>query len=750
MTNPFDWTQRMAEQHAVLIGGTGYQYGDSDFLEYSERLYLDVSRRLHETTAGNAPVPVGTALVQAKQDYLSGLSTVSGIDQKSMLEATLYGLPMTGFDAPGRTPIGSDVSQADPQAVGADTPGATFGLKTDDLGVDTPTDARTKDSGVDPSDPQQAGLPAKSTWLAGRDGVTVLPGAPALPKQIEDVTVPGQVLRGVGFRSADYSDTTGILPVTGAPAIEGSTPNTTFESSAFFPQKLITPNYFGTLSGTGRTSLILTPGQYRSDTGGALTDTQRAYTHMDMRLFYSGTDGQSFGANQPSLAAAPSIGNVQGTVSNGVVTFSATVTGDPSAGVQEVWATWTGTGSDSGYGHWKSVDLSQDPNDSTHWTGTLPLPAGQSSSGMRFLMQAANGVGAVGLDTAEGDGYRVVQAGADTAQLSLGTATPTAGSPFGVTATVTDQSGPVADRTVRFTVSRNGTQLFQYADASTTDGTVVLQLPAGESLPSGRLTVRADLIGASGNEVDSRTTEVVIGGATFALSPGSLTTRAGTAYPAAMPLTATLTDARGPMPGVPVTFTLPTGSPGATFPGNQSTATVATDANGVAVAPQLTARTTVGTFQATVTADGATPGAEVMAAQYGFGTFAPPINNGGTTQRNGNANTPMALSALLADGSKVGDPAAMALVAVHRVQIRWREVGSTGPWTADADLAAYDTQQHAFTADIKAPQLGMAKGRTYTVTIRILPAANDVKPVGEDPVNGSFDLGSRSFTLKLT
>ena len=44
----------------------------------------------------------------------------------------------------------------------------------------------------------------------------------------------------------------------------------------------------------------------------------------------------------------------------------------------------------------------------------------------------------------------------------------------------------------------------------------------------------------------------------------------------------------------------------------------------------------------------------------------------------------------------------------------------------------------------------MAKGKTYTVTLRILPGANDVKPVGEDAVNGSFDLGSRSFTLKLT
>ena len=100
----------MAQQHAVLVGGTGYQYGDTDFLEYSERLYLDLARRLHEGPAtGDAPpVPVGKALVLAKQDYLAGLGTLTGIDQKVVLQATLYGLPMTGFDAPGRTPLGQD------------------------------------------------------------------------------------------------------------------------------------------------------------------------------------------------------------------------------------------------------------------------------------------------------------------------------------------------------------------------------------------------------------------------------------------------------------------------------------------------------------------------------------------------------------------------------------------------------------------------------------------------------------------
>ena len=72
-TNTVDWTQRMAQQQAVLIGGTGYQYGDTDFLEYSERLYLDIARRLHEDTGSTGPIALGNALVLAKQDYLAGL-----------------------------------------------------------------------------------------------------------------------------------------------------------------------------------------------------------------------------------------------------------------------------------------------------------------------------------------------------------------------------------------------------------------------------------------------------------------------------------------------------------------------------------------------------------------------------------------------------------------------------------------------------------------------------------------------------
>ncbi len=275
----------------------------------------------------------------------------------------------------------------------------------------------------------------------------------------------------------------------------------------FFPQKVATANYFGTLGDSGRTSLILTPGQYRSDAPGVLTNTERAFSHMSLRLFYTGDSDTDTGANRPTLAAAPSIGAVTGTSTGNVVTFSATVTGDPSAGVQQVWVTWTGGAGAGGVGQWSSVDLVQDANDSTHWTGTLTLAAGQAPGDVRFLVQAANGVGAVGLDTAERDGYRVTPAGVvDTAEVALSTGPVSAASPYGVQALVTDASGAgVSGRTVQFTVSRGGTELYSYFDLTGADGTVPLGLDGQPGVPSGVLTIKASVLGETGQVLDTAT-----------------------------------------------------------------------------------------------------------------------------------------------------------------------------------------------------------------------------------------------------
>ncbi len=737
VTNTADWTQRMAQQHAVLIGGTGYQYGDTDFLEYSERLYLDIARRLREGPAtGARPVPVGKALALAKQDYLATLGTVTGIDQKAVLQATLYGLPMTGFDAPGRSPLGTDASRIAPDPV-TSGPGTTLGLGIDDLEVTPATVRGTKDSGAGP------GLPALLSWRNGADGVSVQPGAPALPKQVENVTVPGQVLRGVGFRGGDYRDTSGLLPLTGAPAIEGSTANTTFESDAFFPQRLAAPNYFGSLGASGRTSLVLTPAQYRSDPGAALTNTERAYSGLDLRLFYSDAGSTSYGSNRPALAAPPSIGAVTGTVRDGVVTFSTRATGDPSAGVQEVWVTWTGRSDASGVGHWRSLDLTQDPSDSTHWSGTMPMPAGQSVTDLRFVVQAANGIGAVGLDTAEGDGYRATIEGPRAATVLLSAHEPSAGSPLGVTARVQDdEDAPVAGRSVRFKVSRGGVQQFENTLTSTSDGSVELRVPTGQQMPSGRLTVEADLLDDSGASTSTASIETVVSGVVISGTP--LTTRAGTAFPS---LRATLTDARGPVAGVPVTFTLPSGAPGASFAGGATTASATTDADGLArVTVTATARAVVGTFRATMSTDGAVDTPLVMAAQYFITTFQSPVGAGPVTT-NANATTPLKTTALMADNTRLSDAAAEGLVRSGRVQVRWREVG-TSQWMTVANLTKYDPSAGSFHANLKASSLGWVKGRSYAVTFRILPAAADPRPPGPVLQSG-FDLGSRTVTIKV-
>ena len=97
VTVGLDWPEAFAQKGATLIAGTGYQYGDTDFLEYSERIYSGFS---HELRLGSGPVSVGQALVNSKQAYLRDTPDIRGIHKKALLEATLFGLPMLSVDLP--------------------------------------------------------------------------------------------------------------------------------------------------------------------------------------------------------------------------------------------------------------------------------------------------------------------------------------------------------------------------------------------------------------------------------------------------------------------------------------------------------------------------------------------------------------------------------------------------------------------------------------------------------------------------
>jgi CSLREA domain-containing protein len=461
VTQTLDWVGAFAQKQATLIAGTGYQYGDTDFLAYSDQLYADFS---HALRYGSGPVAVGSALVDAKNTYLDNNPNVQGIDIKSLLEATLYGLPMLSVNLPaGRIPEPTSSPVVSSPASESSGPGSGLRLSSTDITLSpTLTTHTTQLEGLN------GGSAPTSTYLSGPNGVESSPAEPTLPLADSDVSVPGQVLRGVGFTGGTYTDQSGITPLTGAPATELSGVHSTFSSSSFFPSDLWTVNYFGALTGgSAGTQLMLTPAQYESDAPGSLTDTQRSYSNVGLRLFYS-DDTSASGANTPALAAPPTISQVSATASGGTVSFQAHVVGDPSAGIQQVWVTYSGvTTPASGTGEWQSLDLTQDATDSTLWTGTLTGLTQSQIADLKFMVQAANGVGLVSLDDNDGSYYVPGQITGGLQSQALQSSSLTLNSPpssggYGssvpVSATLTSDGTPVSGALVDFTIGSASVQ----------------------------------------------------------------------------------------------------------------------------------------------------------------------------------------------------------------------------------------------------------------------------------------------------
>ncbi|MCO5189789.1 MAG: PKD domain-containing protein, partial [Anaerolineae bacterium] len=398
-----DWAQVFAGKGAILIAGTGYQYGDTEFVEYGERLYFEFTRELRR---GSGPVSVGDALVRAKQVYLSETAEMRPIHEKTLLISTLFGLPMTTIDMPGDryNPVDDTILVAPiPVTI---NPGTQLNLETFDLTV-TPTISRqveTLENVVDetlvetvyyyPSDEP--------------DSLVINPGELILPLDLLRLQAADTVLRGIGFRGGSYTDVLDQIPFTGAATTELRGIHAPFISNVFYPVLPWDVNYFDVLSGsvaTGTVNLGVIRVQYRSNAADSLDGTMRVYDDLNFRLFFSDETGAYTNAtegvtNIPALAGAPTIALVLATSDNGSVDFEVTVTGDPSAGMQTVWVTYTSTDAPLA-GEWASLDLTQDSNDSRIWRGTLDLQ-GSSAENLRYLVQAANGVGLVSIDTNRG------------------------------------------------------------------------------------------------------------------------------------------------------------------------------------------------------------------------------------------------------------------------------------------------------------------------------------------------------------
>jgi CSLREA domain-containing protein len=396
VTQQPDWAQAFARKGATLISGTGYQYGDTDFLAHSELLYVELSKQLRY---GSGPVPLGKALVEAKKAFLAHHPDLRGISEKSYLIATLFGLPMLSVDMPqGRIPAPARSPLVGTSNLTAATtnPGLRLGLHSADVTVATAATLQTKDV-HDTYFNQQV----TTTYLQGADGVVSNPAEPVLPVQWANASIAGTVLRGVLFLGGAYTDLPDVRPMTGSPTTEGSAIQAPFFTDYFYPVLPWRVNYLDALAG-GVTRLIMTPAQFRSNANQPERGTLRRFNDMRFRLYYS-NDITTYGANTPALAAPPVLSDISSEWVNGSLTVRARVQGDPAAGIQAVFATYTAvTGPLAG--HWHSLPLQQKPQDSTLWEGTVALN-GTPPTAIRYFLQAVNGVGLVGVDTNRGVHY---------------------------------------------------------------------------------------------------------------------------------------------------------------------------------------------------------------------------------------------------------------------------------------------------------------------------------------------------------
>jgi CSLREA domain-containing protein len=542
LTNKLDWAQAFAQKGAVLVAGTGYQYGDTDFLEYSERLYVYFTQQLMADTG--APVPLGTALMNAKRDYLATTAELRGLHEKSLLQITLFGLPMMTLDMPNRLP-GSTADPLDVTLQEATTePGLTLGLQSYDITIPLPSTEVTITLQSVSSDNTLTAL-----YYRGPDGVVANPAEPVLPLTFKDASVSGTVLRGVGFRGGSYTDLANVAPLTGAPTTEIRGVHAPFQSPVFFPINPWRINYFDALTGSGEGAirLALMGAQFRSNGADVYHGTLRLYESLDLRLYYS-NNFIEYGGNIPALAAPPTIDGVMATSNsdNNSVTVQARATGDASAGIQAVWVTYTFCdGQGACGGQWQSLDLTQDALDSARWQGTLPLGSHDPTE-LRFMLQAVNGVGLVSLATNLGAYYRSDVDPADPSANSLAVAATTlslsgpASGAYGTqaqfTAVLTAEGQPLAGQPVVFAL---GAQ--RRAATTNSSGVATTTIPLLTN--AGTNEVRASFAGSSGYRaaaashsflITKQTTQVNLTPLNPAIREGDDTG-----------LTATLTDAVG-------------------------------------------------------------------------------------------------------------------------------------------------------------------------------------------------------------
>ena len=315
-----DWAEEFSARGGSLYAAnTGYGYGDTEAVAYSERLMAEYASLL-----ASGDVTAGQALMFAKQTTIASVGVPDDYWSKASMEATFYGLPMYRIGADGGVGEPALPPPAAPQAAAANGPVAT----------DIP--AQRSSTELDFDDLGQRLHPVDTDrgtyWQVDDQEPLVVQHRPIQPKTTADVTLEGEgEARAYLLEEMVTTDLRPVDPVIARPTIDTAEHEPEPEANEpLFPARPATVAPEATPDGP-RETLTLIAGSFRDD-------RQRLIQSVEGRVLRS-----SYDDFQP-----PTIRRVDGQVDGGSFSVRVEVEGDDALGGNVLYLTDADVAADDG------------------------------------------------------------------------------------------------------------------------------------------------------------------------------------------------------------------------------------------------------------------------------------------------------------------------------------------------------------------------------------------------------------------
>ena len=339
-----DFAQAFSGPGGIYVGNTGYGYGDTELIAFSERLMELFNRELVALRAAPGTTTAAQALQNAKNAYLAELQVISVYDEKSLMQSTFYGVPLyrvLGVEAPAPPPPGPDV-----------TTESEFDGTSWRFTVDTRHFLNRDD---------RAG--SYYTAFGSTDSVITAPFQPPQPLEVIDLEhdTSGDVEARGAFVLSMQSQYTRLDPFVVLPVVDSADSRIDVTApTGTFPPLPTAVRSVRRSDGT-RDSLALATGQYGNTDGESL---QRLDDQIEIEVFYASPDADD--------TSAPEVASMRTDTFGSTLIIDAVVTDD--GGVDRVVALVTdGPGYFARPARWQAVELTPTEPGSDLWRATWDL-----------------------------------------------------------------------------------------------------------------------------------------------------------------------------------------------------------------------------------------------------------------------------------------------------------------------------------------------------------------------------------------